>query len=342
MISRVADHCFWFGRYIERAESTARLLSATDKLAMDGELGAESCWPPVVVVSGEREHFDSLGKRDDDGDAVQRYMALDRSNMTSIRRSIGAARDNAQRIREVLSLEAWETVNGLHLWIQSDAADTELEQASDAFYRRIRQDTQLCLGLLRSTMLHDAPLNFIWLGVLLERVGQTARILDVHHHAFAGERVSVLPGKPPDAKPRSQSGTGLWLSLLHAVSGFEAYMRSARGRVSADDVARFLFLEPRFPRSISYGVHSARERIEAVRPPNEPNLPGRDTYARIVALDDWVHSLESPLAPSVHENLTHVVDEIALTCSDLGRELLGHGPSPSEAATALPPAQQEE
>ena len=26
MISRVADHCFWFGRYVERAESTARLL----------------------------------------------------------------------------------------------------------------------------------------------------------------------------------------------------------------------------------------------------------------------------------------------------------------------------
>ncbi|MES1206421.1 MAG: alpha-E domain-containing protein, partial [Pseudomonadota bacterium] len=23
MISRVADHCFWLGRYIERAESTA-------------------------------------------------------------------------------------------------------------------------------------------------------------------------------------------------------------------------------------------------------------------------------------------------------------------------------
>ncbi|MDQ3335018.1 MAG: alpha-E domain-containing protein [Myxococcota bacterium] len=31
------------------------------------------------------------------------------------------------------------------------------------------------LGLLRSTMLHDEPLDFIWLGVLLERVSQTAR-----------------------------------------------------------------------------------------------------------------------------------------------------------------------
>ena len=28
MISRAADHCFWFGRYVERAESTSRLLAA--------------------------------------------------------------------------------------------------------------------------------------------------------------------------------------------------------------------------------------------------------------------------------------------------------------------------
>ena len=35
MISRVADHCFWFGRYVERAESTARLLATTHNLALD-------------------------------------------------------------------------------------------------------------------------------------------------------------------------------------------------------------------------------------------------------------------------------------------------------------------
>ena len=38
MISRVADHCFWFGRYVERAESTARLLQATRTLVFDADL----------------------------------------------------------------------------------------------------------------------------------------------------------------------------------------------------------------------------------------------------------------------------------------------------------------
>ena len=50
MISRVADHCFWLGRYLERAESTARLLQVTRALAFDAEL------PPlrVLAAGGDR------------------------------------------------------------------------------------------------------------------------------------------------------------------------------------------------------------------------------------------------------------------------------------------------
>ena len=57
MISRVADHCFWFGRYVERAESTARTLAASMSLALDAELPPAQVWRPVVVVSGEEDRF---------------------------------------------------------------------------------------------------------------------------------------------------------------------------------------------------------------------------------------------------------------------------------------------
>jgi len=52
VISRVADHCFWVGRYVERAESTARLLQVTRALAFDAELPPLHCWRPLVIVSG--------------------------------------------------------------------------------------------------------------------------------------------------------------------------------------------------------------------------------------------------------------------------------------------------
>ncbi len=199
LISRVADHCFWFGRYVERAESTARVLQTTLSLALDAELSPRQCWQPVVMVSGEEAAF--LGRMGDaafgDGEVVQRYLVWDEHNCpVSLAPARSApARENARSIREVLSLEAWETVNELHLWMASEQAEREYGYANghggqrDGFYRRIRQSAQLTLGLLRSTMLHDTPLDFIWLGVLLERVGQTARMLDVHHHALtAGGR----------------------------------------------------------------------------------------------------------------------------------------------------------
>src|SRR6185436_18700026 len=100
------------------------------------------------------------------------------------------------------------------------------------FYRRVRREVQLCLGLLRSTMLHDTPLDFIWMGVLLERCGQTARALDVQHHALTS-----APGQ------HQEVATAIWLTMLRACSGFEPFMKRHRGQVSGATVAAFLMLE---------------------------------------------------------------------------------------------------
>lgn len=323
MISRVADHCFWFGRYVERAESTARMLAASVSLALDRELPAIHVWRPVLVVSGEEaafRHRIAGGQTDHaawgDGEVVQRFMVWDEDNGVSLHRSITGSRWNARSIREVLSHEAWETVNELHLWLTGDAAPVIYTQHRDAFYQHVRRSTQLTLGLLRSTMLHDEPLDFVWLGVLLERVSQTARILDVHHHTFTS--VSHRIGD-------EVVETALWLSLLRALSGSEAYLKRAAGRVSSEGVARFLFSEAAFPRSIAYCVHSAYERLCDIRPPEHASLPGGRALARLGALDAWVRERrDGPLTgPALHALLTHVVDEVHEICRTLGTELLG-------------------
>lgn len=313
MISRVADHCFWFGRYVERAEAMARMLSATASFALDAELPADAVWRPVVVVSGEGE-----GEDDDpkwaDGELVQKFMTWDETNGVSLVRSVTGARWNARCIREVLSLEAWEAVNELHLFLVSDDAQQQYAQHRDGFYHQVRKSTQLALGLLRSTMLHDEPLDFIWLGVLLERLSQTARMLDVHHHAFTN-----LPRQDEIVE------TALWLSLLRALSGSEAYLKRAGGRISSDAVASFLISESAFPRSIAYCVHSAYERLCDIRPPEAHDLPGGVSLERLRVLDSWVTDRsKNPLGGrSVHELLTHVVDEVHAICGTLGKELLG-------------------
>ena len=319
MISRVADHCFWFGRYLERAESTARMLAQAASLALDAELPPAQVWRPIVVVSGEEAEFEARHDEWGDGEVVQRFMVWDETNGVSLARSIGGARWNARSIREVLSLEAWEAINELHLWFTSDAARVQYAHHRELFYQHVRRTTQLTLGLLRSTMLHDEPLDFVWLGVLLERVSQTARMLDVHHHAFTNIDTKATGDEIIE--------TALWLSLLRALSGSEAYLKRAGGRISSEAVSRFLIAETAFPRSIAYCVHSAYDRLCAIRPPDHHELPGGISLERLRVLDAWVTARlrESLVGASVHELLTHVVDEVHAICGTLGEELLGGG-----------------
>ncbi len=281
---------------------------------MDGELPAEELWPSALVVCGERPAFvKSVGAaRMTDGDEVQRYMAWDASNLASIAASVGAARENARSIRDVVSLELWETVNGLYLWVQDPATRSAFEHDRFAFYPRIIDTVQLGHGVLRSTMLHDTPLDFILVGTLLERAGQMARTLDVHHHALAHV-----------AEKRDGYESALWLSLLKTCSGLDPFMRLYQGRFGNDNVPAFLVLEPRFPRSIVHCLENARSRLLRMRPPSGPQW---GTLERLEALIDRVQT-STRLAVgqgTLHELFTRVVEQTALVCEDLGHEMLGH------------------
>ena len=327
MISRVADHCFWLGRYIERAESSARLLQVTRTLAFDAELPPLYCWRPLVIVSGQYPELahhlgaDAAGN----GDAVQRYMTWAPDNPVSIRNSIRAAREGARSIREVIGHDIWEATNELFLWFLGEGAAAQYLHDRDEVYRHIRRSTQLCLGLVRSTMMHDEPMDFLWLGVMLERVGQTARTLDMHYH---------IQGAAEEQQPLLQ--TALWLSLLRACSGFEAYMRREQGRVSRESVVSFLLFEARFPRSLRYCLRTALALFRRLALTRSGGTTA--ARARLEALDRWLDQQEKDGLPlSEHALLTHVVDEIGASCGELQGAFEGTDEVP---AVAQPEAAQ--
>jgi len=332
VISRVADHCFWFGRYLERAESTARLLQVTATLSLDADLTRLQCWQPVIITEGELQRFVQLCGEDalSDGEAVQEYLTFRSDIPVCLERTITAARENARSIRETVSLEARESINELHLWMQSAEARELYADHRYGFYRHIRRETQLCMGLLRGTMLYDTPLNFIWLGVVLERAAQTARILDVHHHAVVTSEAEV-----PTVVEVS-----LWLSLLRACYGFEPFMKLHRGSVAGQAVAQFLIFEARFPRSIRHAVIRAREWLARIRPKDSP-LPALRSLERMRTLESWLDARAgSVLDPTtLHEILTAVVDETTAAAEEIGYELLD---APAPAASFPPPQSQSQ
>jgi hypothetical protein len=80
-------------------------------------------------------------------------------------------------------------------------------------------------------------------------------------------------------------------------------------------------------------VRAAHDRLCAIRPPAAGELPGGRTLARLCALRDWVADLGARAIEdaSVHDLLTHVVDQIHAVCDGIGQELFGYS-----VATAVP------
>jgi len=319
VISRVADQCFWLGRYLERAESTARLLQATRSLVFDADVPVTHCWQPLVIVSGEFPAFSERygAEAAGDGEVVQRYMTWSEDNQVSLATSIRCARESARIIRDALSLDVWEEINELYLWLGRDSTERMYWENREQMYRDARRTTQLCLGLVRSTMLHDTPMSFLWLGVMLERVGQTARILDMHHHTLERESAHDIVQ------------VALWLSLLRACSGSEAYMKRSQGRVSAQSVVSFLVFEPSFPRSLRYCLRSAASILREIWPDSEAT--GRASTERLQVLLRWLEGERASFDGSqIHPLLTRIVDEGIAICNDVSKEIQGPAREPSQ------------
>ena len=66
MMSRVAEHCFWLARYLERAENIARVLEVNQTLLLDFDVPFEQQWKPLLIISGIHSFpgpFDADGAR---------------------------------------------------------------------------------------------------------------------------------------------------------------------------------------------------------------------------------------------------------------------------------------
>ena len=57
MLSRVAERIYWHGRYIERIESTARLMNVYAQLLLDLPRGVRIGWGSLIEITGIYQPF---------------------------------------------------------------------------------------------------------------------------------------------------------------------------------------------------------------------------------------------------------------------------------------------
>lgn len=293
MISRVAELCFWLSRYLERAENTARVLEVNQTLLLDFAVPLEQQWQPLLIISGIHDMPDA------DGEAVQDYMTWEPTNLSSIASTLGAARENARHIREVISAESWERLNYYYLWIQSPAARALYHSDRNAFYSEIKHINHLIAGISEGTMSHGEAWEFFQLGKYLERACQTARILDVKYHILLPTVDQV--GTPID--------TAHWMAILTSCSGYEPYQKQRPGADPGIAVPDFLIFDSIFPRSVRFCLGKCLAAAYAISGRTTAR-PGNPVEHAIDDLVSWLNltRIEDFIEAGLHEALTSIID----------------------------------
>lgn len=306
MISRVAESCFWLNRYLERAESLARLLQVNLAFQLDVKLPDAERWRPLVVVTGNQELFETnvRARSSDDAEVVQEFLVWSEENPSSIYSSLRWARENARTMRETISLEMWETINHLWLWIRQRKTRNLYGRNRDEFYRHVRDQCVLFHGFAQSTMLHDEALYFMRLGTALERADQTARILDLKHHSLGPDEDHEMPAE-----------IAQWLAILRTCCGSEPFFKRAEHALSGRDVAEFLLLDPLFPRSVLHNLDRSWNFLELLRTQDRPHV-GEQTAKRLGDLRSTLAraELDALFERGIHDVLTQIVKDTAEVC----------------------------
>jgi uncharacterized alpha-E superfamily protein len=300
MISRVAEHCYWLARYLERMEDTARILDVNHTLLLDFHVPLEQQWRPLLVICGLDDPA-----ADGSAEAVQERLTWDEGCPVSIVASLAAARENGRIIREVISAEMWERLNYYHLWMKSPAARRAFAASRTDFYARVRRVSQLLNGISDATMSHGEAWDFLRLGTHLERASQTARILDVKYHMLLASPADV--GSPVD--------NAQWTAILTSCSGYEPFHKTPRpaGIDLGPAVAGFLIFDRPFPRSVRHCLNKCQMASAAVG--------GAEADEALDALIRWLdeRDIGRVIADGLHEGLTHVVDSIHAIGDAVGR-----------------------
>ena len=243
MLSRVAEALFWFGRYVERAEDTARLLDVHfHEVLEDPSVDEAHACAVLLAVMGVP---DDTAKRHQNSRAVLELLGYDPVSPSSIVGALSAAWQNARSAREALSAEIWECLNSTY-----NSLAARVTAARDfgpaPFFSYVRERAATVAGYVEASMSREAGYDALVMGRSLERVDMTARLLA--------------------ARVGGEQGNEGWTSTLRACSAHDAYLRTYQQGVEAPQVVEFLLVDRLFPRSVFYALKAGERALTRLDP----------------------------------------------------------------------------
>jgi uncharacterized circularly permuted ATP-grasp superfamily protein/uncharacterized alpha-E superfamily protein len=243
--SRVAETMYWMGRYLERAENTARQLNTLEALRWDalGREGQRLYWPlwRAVAVSADQAMIKRKTPPANLPD-LTRALVLDQEQPASVHACVRAAINNAAGIRDIITPELWQALNQLGLKLAEVG-----EQPKNISRTRLREictlvvdESQRVSGAAERTMLHDEAWQFFRMGGWLERAVDTLAVL----HALLGPEGRQLLGHIEEEADLT--------ALLRLLCSLDAYRRTYRSRTYLDRVVALMLGHAANPSAVAH------------------------------------------------------------------------------------------
>jgi len=264
MLSRVADSLYWTTRYLERAEHTARLIDINMGLMLDrSRVSAERRWQRVLTAVGSAQGVgwgDEAAGSTEPGrwmgvTALVHALCFDTGKHASITACIFAARENARQIRDEISTEQWQRLNGLFHEISRLRTATPSERNLAEFLPTIIDGVHLFQGVTDTTLSHGEGWHVLRTGRYLERAWSITTLLDIYEReVFLGEDTNDAAGEYLE-----------WIGLLRICTAYEAFCRVHTSDLTHERILEFLLLDPDFPHSVRYAVDALHNALEAIQ-----------------------------------------------------------------------------
>lgn len=244
MLSRTAQNLYWLARYLERAESTARLIEMGQRMTMLPGGGDRQEWRSVIRTTGNAERFDEVGPLNEA--AIVRGLLLDADNPSSIHACLARARANGKAIRTALTQEMWEALNDG--WRRLEAVDEQTARRDlPGILDWVKARAASFRGAAETGMLRTEGYDFLRLGGFVERADMTLRLLNVKYFVLLPETDVVGGGRDYHQ----------WTSVLYALSATRAFHHVYKGDYAPWKIADFLLLNAAFPRSVAFSYEHA-------------------------------------------------------------------------------------
>ncbi|TRW84729.1 hypothetical protein FK535_09540 [Mycolicibacterium sp. 018/SC-01/001] len=269
---RVLSDLFWIGRYAERAEHTARLLTVAReryhefrrRQAMDGS----QCVPVLLSALGDITGTDTGAADHHEMVAIAPStlwsMTVDRHRPGSLAQSVERLGLAARAVRDQMSNDTWMLLSTLERTLLQ-AGDSPPESQSEGETFLSTSNTVALAGLLAlsgviaESMVHDVGWTMLDIGKRIERAQMLTALL----------RATLTTARPPEAEQTVIEST------LAVCESLVIYRRRNPGTVSVAGVADLVLFDAENPRSLVFQLERLRAHLKSLPGSSGSSRPER-------------------------------------------------------------------